>query len=85
MDLMVFEGSVGEGDSVLDVNKIRYYVGDEIFIFVVVSIRDIYICGKIVKGIIGSVNFWNNELDCIVWFYEEMGISVEEMEIVVVV
>lgn len=34
---------------------------------------------------IGSGNFWNNELDWIVWFYKNMGMSVEEMEIVFVV
>tara|TARA_Y100000748_G_scaffold142115_1_gene119148 strand:- start:542 stop:1435 length:894 start_codon:yes stop_codon:yes gene_type:complete len=80
MDLMASEGSAGEGDSASDANKIRYYAGDETLISVAVSIRDTYTRGKIVKGTIGSANFWNNELDRIAWLHEEMGTSVEEME-----
>ncbi|MGR5068263.1 MULTISPECIES: 5'-methylthioadenosine/S-adenosylhomocysteine nucleosidase [Vibrio] len=36
--------------------------------------------GKVVKGLIGSADEWNREVDRINWFHETFGTSVEEME-----
>ena len=36
--------------------------------------------GKIIKGIIGSGNIWNNEIDRIEWLNQTYGIVCEEME-----
>lgn len=69
MDLFVLLGSVGEGDLVKDVECICYYLGLLEFIVVVYVVKYEYECGKVVEGIIVSGNFWNNEVDCIVWLY----------------
>ncbi len=80
MDLMASEGSAGEGDNAKDAEKVRYYRGDSAIIALALSLSSQYKRGKVVKGTIGSGNFWNNELDRIAWLHENMGTSVEEME-----
>ena len=42
--------------------------------------KDRYTRGRVVEGVIGSANVWNNELDRIAWFHQRYGTSVEEME-----
>ncbi|WP_119008373.1 5'-methylthioadenosine/S-adenosylhomocysteine nucleosidase [Vibrio superstes] len=39
-----------------------------------------YSQGKVVKGVIGTADEWNRELDRINWYHETLGTSVEEME-----
>ena len=80
MDLMASEGSAGEGSSAKDAEKLRYYLGDKQLINLALSLSKQYKRGNVVKGTIGSGNFWNNELDRIAWLHKNMGTSVEEME-----
>lgn len=80
MDLMASEESAGEGDSAADAEKIRYYQGDSTLMAVALSVKNMHKSGRVVKGTIGSGNFWNNELDRIEWLHREIGTSVEEME-----
>lgn len=44
------------------------------------AIKATYKQGKVVEGVIGSADVWNNELDRIKYFHENYGTSVEEME-----
>lgn len=44
------------------------------------SIADTYDHGKVVKGVIGSGDFWNKEVDRILWIRDHYNTSVEEME-----
>ena len=80
MDLMASEGSAGEGSSAKDAEKLRFYLGDKQLINLALSLSKQYKRGNVVKGTIGSGNFWNNELDRIAWLHKNMGTSVEEME-----
>lgn len=80
MDLMASQGSAGEGDSAADAEKIRYYAGDKELMALAMSLQQKHTSGKVVKGTIGSGNFWNNELDRIAWLHQHLGTSVEEME-----
>ncbi|AXR05368.1 5'-methylthioadenosine/S-adenosylhomocysteine nucleosidase [Salinimonas sediminis] len=80
MDLMASQGSAGEGDSAAEAQKLRYYEGDKELISLAMSLQQKHSSGKVVKGTIGSGNFWNNELDRIAWLHQHLGTSVEEME-----
>ena len=80
MDLMASEGSAGEGDSASDAEKIRFYAGDETLLKLAMSLSKEHKSGNVVKGTIGSGNFWNNEIDRIAWLHKNLGTSVEEME-----
>ncbi|MDO6567635.1 5'-methylthioadenosine/S-adenosylhomocysteine nucleosidase [Alteromonas sp. 1_MG-2023] len=80
MDIMASEGSAGEGDSAADAEKIRFYAGDETLLTLAMSLSKEHKSGNVVKGTIGSGNFWNNEIDRIAWLHKNLGTSVEEME-----
>ncbi|MBU3021693.1 5'-methylthioadenosine/S-adenosylhomocysteine nucleosidase [Aestuariibacter sp. A3R04] len=80
MDIMASEGSAGEGEAAKDAEKVRYYSGDPALIDMALSIKSAHQRGKVVKGVIGSGNFWNNEIDRISWLHENLQTSVEEME-----
>ena len=77
MDVMASEGSAGEDKNA---EKIRYYYSDAFLMEIAHRVKDTYTYGKIVDGVVGSANVWNNELDRIKWFHENYGTSVEEME-----
>ncbi|MGL4737415.1 MAG: 5'-methylthioadenosine/S-adenosylhomocysteine nucleosidase, partial [Cellulosilyticaceae bacterium] len=77
MDVMASEGSAGEDKNA---EKIRYYEGNKELLAIANSVKDTYTKGKVVEGIIGSANVWNNEVDRIKWFHDNFGTSVEEME-----
>lgn len=80
MDLLASQGSAGEGKSAADSEQIRFYLGDTNAMDIALSLAESYSHGKVVKGTIGSGNFWNNELDRIAWLHKNYGTSVEEME-----
>lgn len=44
------------------------------------SVADKYKHGKVLEGTIGSADFWNREVDRILWFHENFGTSTEDME-----
>lgn len=80
MDIMASEGSAGEGEAAKDAEKVRFYSGDPTLINLALSIKSAHQRGKVVKGVIGSGNFWNNEIDRIRWLHNNLQTSVEEME-----
>ncbi|WP_086932721.1 5'-methylthioadenosine/S-adenosylhomocysteine nucleosidase [Agarilytica rhodophyticola] len=77
MDIMASKGSAGESS---DAEKIRFYEGSPMLLTSAMAVKNLYTRGKVVKGTIGSANFWNNEIDRISWFHQYFGTSVEEME-----
>jgi adenosylhomocysteine nucleosidase len=44
------------------------------------SVKPLYTKGRVVEGIIGTSDVWNDELDRIARFHREYGTLVEEME-----
>ncbi|OED93269.1 5'-methylthioadenosine/S-adenosylhomocysteine nucleosidase [Vibrio breoganii] len=80
MDIMASEGSAGEGDTAVDAEKIRYYMGNSELLASANAVKSTYTRGKVVEGTIGSGNFWNNEIDRMTWLHTNFGTSVEEME-----
>ena len=77
MDVMASEGSAGEDKNA---ERIRCYEADSALLAAGRSVKDRYTRGRVVEGVIGSANVWNNELDRIAWFHQRYGTSVEEME-----
>lgn len=80
MDIMASSGSAGEGDEAEKAERIRFYAGNEKLLEAALHVKSSYQHGDVVKGTIGSGNFWNNELDRIAWLHERFGTSAEEME-----
>nr|WP_189595470.1 5'-methylthioadenosine/S-adenosylhomocysteine nucleosidase [Photobacterium aphoticum] len=56
------------------------FKADEKLVNIAYSQADVYKKGNVVKGLIGSADEWNREVDRINWFHNTMGTSVEEME-----
>lgn len=56
----------------------KYFNGDKTLLKLAESIK--YTNGKLVKGVIGTADQWNRELDRIAYLHETYGTSTEEME-----
>ncbi|MBU2923893.1 5'-methylthioadenosine/S-adenosylhomocysteine nucleosidase [Colwellia sp. 1_MG-2023] len=80
MDIMASKGSAGEDSGAQDAEKIRFYAGSPTLLNSAIAVKGLYKRGKVVEGTIGSANFWNNEIDRILWFHKNFGTSAEEME-----
>lgn len=57
-----------------------HFVADPALLAHAMEYADDYRHGKVVKGVIGSADEWNREVDRINWFHNTFGTSVEEME-----
>ncbi|MBE1273527.1 5'-methylthioadenosine/S-adenosylhomocysteine nucleosidase [Enterovibrio baiacu] len=57
-----------------------YFAADPTLLEHTLAQRDRYKHGNVVKGVIGTADEWNRELDRINWFHNTLGTSVEEME-----
>lgn len=77
LNLLVSEGSAGETPNE---QIMRRFKGDEQLLAAAESVKHLYRKGLVVKGVIGSGEIWNSELDRIQWFHRQYGTSVEEME-----
>ncbi len=77
MDLLASEGSAGEDPNA---RTMRRFNADEQLLAVADKVKDSYRKGKVVRGVIGSSDVWNSELDRINRFHKQFGTSVEEME-----
>ncbi|WP_159821275.1 5'-methylthioadenosine/S-adenosylhomocysteine nucleosidase [Colwellia sp. 20A7] len=80
MDIMASKGSAGEDSGAKDAEKIRFYAGSPTLLNSAIAVKNLYKRGRVVEGTIGSANFWNNEIDRILWFHKNFGTSAEEME-----
>lgn len=59
---------------------IRHFQADEGLLNAAQQVKSTYTQGKVVEGVIGSADVWNNELDRIAFFRETYGTVTEEME-----
>lgn len=58
----------------------KEFAADKALVDKAVAISDKYQYGKVVKGLIGSADEWNREVDRINWFHKTYGTAAEEME-----
>jgi adenosylhomocysteine nucleosidase len=77
MDLLASEGSAGEDPNA---RMMRRFNADEQLLAVADKVKESYRKGKVVRGVIGSSDVWNSELDRIDRFHKQFNTSVEEME-----
>ena len=77
LNLMASEGSAGYDPNA---RRIARFNGDAVLLAIARGARAGYTKGRVVDGVIGSSNGWNDELDLIAKFHADYGTSVEEME-----
>lgn len=77
LDLMVSEGSAGNDPKE---HKVGRFQGDAALMAAARSVKQAYTRGRVVEGVIGSSDVWNDELDLIARFRAEFGTSAEDME-----
>lgn len=58
----------------------KAFQADKTLVEKALAMGSAYKKGKVVKGLIGSADEWNREIDRINWFHQTYGTSVEEME-----
>lgn len=58
----------------------RFFDADAALLAAARAVKETYSHGKVVEGVIGSGDCWNNELDRIGFIREHYGTAVEEME-----
>ncbi|HYM25293.1 MAG TPA: 5'-methylthioadenosine/S-adenosylhomocysteine nucleosidase [Vicinamibacterales bacterium] len=76
LNLMASEGSAGYDPNARRVAK---FDGDARLLATARGVKS-YAKGRVVDGVIGSSNIWNDELDLIARYHADFGTSVEEME-----
>jgi adenosylhomocysteine nucleosidase len=74
---MVAEGSAGNDPNE---RRVARFHGDRGLLAAAQSARPAYTRGRVVEGVIGSSDIWNEEIDRIARFQTEFGTSVEDME-----
>jgi adenosylhomocysteine nucleosidase len=77
MNLMASEGSAGADSSRRTVVR---FACDTVLLNAARQAARLYSRGRIVDGVIGSSDMWNDEIDRIARFHREFGATVEEME-----
>ncbi len=58
----------------------KNFKADPVLMDAALSVRNEYKKGIVVKGVIGTADEWNREVDRINWFHKTFNTSVEEME-----
>jgi len=77
LNLIASEGSAGNDPAA---RKVARFDGDERLLAAARRARPGYTRARIVEGVIGSSDMWNDELDLIARFHADFGTAVEEME-----
>jgi adenosylhomocysteine nucleosidase len=77
LDLTASEGSAGNDPRA---RRVARFAGDEALLAAARSAKASYTRGRIVEGVIGSSDVWNDELDLIAKYRSDYGTSVEDME-----
>jgi adenosylhomocysteine nucleosidase len=77
LDLLVSEGSAGNDPKE---HKLASFGADPGLLTAAQSVRAQYTRGRVVEGVIGSSDVWNDEIDRIARFHTEFETAVEEME-----
>lgn len=73
---------LSEGSAANDPGRhtVARFEGDSLLAAVARNTAPLYTHGRVVDGVIGSSDMWNDEIDRLVWFHKEFGATVEEME-----
>jgi adenosylhomocysteine nucleosidase len=74
---LLFEGSAGNDSAA---RKVARFPGDSLLLAAARSVTRLYTRGRVVDGVIGSSDMWNDEIDRIEQFHNKFGASVEDME-----
>lgn len=77
LDLTASQGSAGNDPKA---RRVARFHADAALLAAAQSARGSYTRGRVVLGVIGTSDVWNDELDLIAKFRSEYGTSVEEME-----
>jgi adenosylhomocysteine nucleosidase len=77
LNLMASEGSAGNDPSA---RKAARFDGDARLLDAARHAKPGYTRARVVEGVIGSSDMWNDELDLIARFHADFGTAVEEME-----
>ena len=77
MDLTAADGSASSDPNARRVAK---FAADGVLLAAARSASTAYTRGRVVEGIIGSSDMWNDELDLIAKYHADYGTSAEEME-----
>lgn len=77
LDLLASEGSAGNDPGA---QKVARFQGDGALLTAARRVTQTYTKGRVVEGVIGSSDVWNDELDLIAKYRSQYGTSVEEME-----
>jgi adenosylhomocysteine nucleosidase len=77
LDLIASEGSAGNDPSA---RRLSRFEADESLLAAARRAKPTYTRARVVEGVIGSSDMWNDEIDRIARFHTEFGTSVEEME-----
>lgn len=77
LDLTLPDGSAGNDPRA---RKLARFAGDARLLDIATSVKAAYKRGRIVEGVIGSSDVWNDELDRIAHLNKAYGTLVEEME-----
>ena len=77
LDLTASEGSAGNDPNA---RRPARFQADGPLLAAARYARKDYTRGRIVEGVIGSADMWNDEIDRIAWLHTRFGTTVEEME-----
>jgi adenosylhomocysteine nucleosidase len=74
---LLLEGSAGNDSTT---RTVAQFHGDSALLAVARDVAAQYARGRVVEGVIGSADMWNDEIDRIELFHTKYGASVEDME-----
>lgn len=77
LNLMASEGSAGNDSTA---RKVARFPGDAVLLAAARRVARLYTRGRVVDGVIGSSDMWNDETDRIERFHTRYGTSAEDME-----
>ncbi|MGA3246559.1 MAG: 5'-methylthioadenosine/S-adenosylhomocysteine nucleosidase [Bacteroidota bacterium] len=77
LDLMASEGSAGNDSTA---RRVARFPGDTVLLAAARRVSGMYKRGRVVDGVIGSSDMWNDEIDLIERYHSKYGTSAEDME-----
>jgi adenosylhomocysteine nucleosidase len=77
LDLTASEGSAGNDPKA---RRPARFPADGALLAAARQARGAYVRGRVVEGVIGSSDVWNEEIDRVAWLHTTFGTTVEEME-----
>ena len=82
LDWIPLDLTASEGSASTDPNarRVARFQSDAALLAAAMSVKGRYARGRVVEGVIGSSDMWNDELDRIARFHTDFGTTVEDME-----